>query len=221
MMVVDVEATGLDPSQHSIISIGALDFSNPTNTFYIECRPFEGASATDEALAVNGADWLNNSEKPSLCEAMHKFLDWSSTVDGNRELAGSNISFDKSFLSSTATRCGIIWDPGHHSVDVADWFVMSLYMNKIPIPDKFRTDDILTYVGLGPEPRPHIAITGAKMEAEAFARLLGRGLLEEFKGSPIPDYLLKMDNISQMLKSSNQTLLSPTAQNNQNQEPLS
>ena len=44
MLIVDVEASGTEYAKHSIVSIGALDFSNPDNRFYEECQIWE---ATD------------------------------------------------------------------------------------------------------------------------------------------------------------------------------
>jgi len=38
MIVADIEATGLDPRKHSILSIGAVDFEHPERQFYGECR---------------------------------------------------------------------------------------------------------------------------------------------------------------------------------------
>ncbi len=50
-------------------------------------------------------------------------------------------------------------------------------------------DRILSYVGLPEEPRPHNGLVGARMEAEAFSRLLhGRTLLQEFETYPLPEW---------------------------------
>jgi DNA polymerase III epsilon subunit-like protein len=54
MIIIDIEASGVDYKKHSIVSIGALDFSNPTNRFYGECQIWPGAHIMDEALKVNG-----------------------------------------------------------------------------------------------------------------------------------------------------------------------
>jgi len=54
MIMVDVETTGVDAKKNSIISIGAVDFSNPQNQFYKECRIWEGAEITQQALYING-----------------------------------------------------------------------------------------------------------------------------------------------------------------------
>ena len=54
MIVVDVETSGLDDEKNSLLSIGAVDFYNPKNQFYGECRVREGAEVNPEALEVNG-----------------------------------------------------------------------------------------------------------------------------------------------------------------------
>ena len=52
-------------------------------------------------------------------------------------------------------------------------------------------DKIANYVGLPDESKPHHALNGAKLEAEAFSRFIyGKPLFEEFKRFPVPDYLL-------------------------------
>ena len=64
MIIVDTETTGVEPHVHSILSIAALDFDNPSNEFYGECRMFEGARWSDEAEAVHGIS-QENAEDPS------------------------------------------------------------------------------------------------------------------------------------------------------------
>lgn len=43
MLVVDVEASGTEYSVHSMVSLGAVDLSNPKRRFYGECRIWEAA----------------------------------------------------------------------------------------------------------------------------------------------------------------------------------
>jgi len=40
---------------------------------------------------------------------------------------------------------------------------------------------------------PHNALTGSKLEAEIYSRLLfGRGIFPEYKAFPVPDYLKRI-----------------------------
>ncbi len=65
----------------------------------------------------------------------------------------------------------------------------------LPLKNKrtdVKLDTILVYAGLPEETKPHNALTGAKMEAEAFSRLLfGKNLLQEFAHYSIPEFLQK------------------------------
>ena len=54
MIVVDIETSGTSPYKHSILSIGAVDFSNPERQFYQECQIEKDKEYTEEALNVNG-----------------------------------------------------------------------------------------------------------------------------------------------------------------------
>jgi len=54
MIVVDLETTGLDPGENSIVSIGAIDFVNPSRTFYKECRIPAGTKVSKESLKITG-----------------------------------------------------------------------------------------------------------------------------------------------------------------------
>ncbi len=195
MIVVDVETTGLDPKKNSIISIGAVDLNNPQNTFYLECQPFKGALVSDAAIGINGADWLGDKSKPTLKQAIKSFIEWSSKIQDHR-LAGNHVAgFDSPFLMATAKRYHINWDPDYRIVDLYSWYCMALEQRSM-LPVSSKTDVIFNYVGLPNEPKPHIALMGAKMEAEGFSRLLGKKLFKEFESYPIPGetakYLLRL-----------------------------
>ena len=198
MIVVDVETTGVDPEIHSIVSIGALDFFNPKNQFYEECKIWEGAEITQQALDVNGftLKQVTDSKKQSLEEVVSKFVKWTKNIE-DQTLAGENPSFDRDFLNNSFKRAGLEFYFGHRTVDLHSiCYEHHLeYRKSIPLA-KNRTDlnldKILKYVGLPEEPKPHNALIGAKIEAEAFARLIyGKSILREFEKYSLPDYLIK------------------------------
>ena len=82
MIVVDVECTGVDEVKHAILSVGAIDFDNPNNQFYEECRAFEGAHIMDEALEINGftKEQALDPNKQSDEELVKHFIEWTKTV---------------------------------------------------------------------------------------------------------------------------------------------
>lgn len=199
MIIVDVETTGVKPDKHSIVSIGAVDFSNPSNEFYSECRPWRGAEINDFALAINGftrEELVDPSRRP-LQQSMKEFVDWVSGI-GDYTIGGQNVGgFDVKFLQSSIDRYDLNFDLGHrarnlHSTTCDTFDKLGM---KIPLKDgksNLSLDDILRFVGLLPEPKPHNALTGAKLEAEAYSRLLFRkNLLPEYKEVLLPEYLEK------------------------------
>ena len=196
MVVIDVETTGVDPKKSAMVSIGAVDFSSPEREFYAECRPWDGAHIHDEALAVNGftREDLFREDRKSLEEVMREFAEWIEPL-ADRTLAGHNPSFDRGFVNESLRRSGIEARFAHRTIDSHSLAFASFLKSGIDIPLKnnhtdINLDAVLVHAGLPEEPKPHNALTGARMEAEAFSRLIyGKNLLPEFAEYPVPDYL--------------------------------
>ncbi len=197
MIVVDVETSGLDPLKNSIVSIGAVDFGNAKNQFYEECRTWDGAEAMPEALRVNGytEEQIRDPNKKSLEEIMRAFIAWAKSAANDTTFAGENVFFDHDFLKASALRYSLVWPFSYKIVDLHSVsFAHHLKRGLVPPSKNGKTilslDRTLVYVGMPEEPKPHIAINGAKLEAEAFSRLLhGKPFFEEYRQYPIPEYL--------------------------------
>jgi DNA polymerase III epsilon subunit-like protein len=196
MLVIDVEATGTEAHKHSIVSVGALDFSNSENRFYGESRAWDGAHIMDEALEVNGftKEEVTDPEKQSEADLVQAFLRWSDSVS-ERTLAGQNVSFDRDFLKYACERAGHTeWPFAYRTIDTHTlcWMHMVNRGLQPPINEKHRRsaldlDAVLNYCGIPKEPEPHNALTGALSHAEVISRLLyGRKLLTEFEQFDIP-----------------------------------
>ncbi|MBI2148433.1 3'-5' exonuclease [Candidatus Woesearchaeota archaeon] len=201
MIIVDVETTGFDPNKHSIVSIGAIDLENPNNQFYIENQIWDGAEIFEEdpllpgpgyvsSLSVNGftKEQIKDKNKPTLKEAIGLFLKWTESCN-IKLLAGHNPYFDMDFLRSSALIHGMAWKLSYRTIDLHTVVYLS-HKKRGLNPQKLGSTECFNYVGLPEEPKPHNALKGAKMEAEAFYRLIyGKPLLEEFKNYQVPDYL--------------------------------
>ena len=193
MIVVDVEASGISSEKCSLVSVGAVDFSNPKNRFYEECRIWDGAHIEKEALQVNGftKEQISDSTKRSDGEVITDFLTWLDYIE-EKTIAGQNPSFDRDFLQSTAHRYHIDWPLAHRSIDLHSVCYFDMQKRGIKQPhlhghSALNLDGILSYVGLPAEPKPHNALTGALMEAEAFGRLFyDKPFLDEFLKYPFP-----------------------------------
>lgn len=195
MLVIDIEASGVNYAKNSIVSIGALDFDHPENRFYGECRIWEGAHINAESLAINDmteAD-ATNPEKMSEGELVRQFLEWSQHM-ADRTLAGQNVSFDRDFLKAAGEREGLPWELAHRTIDTHTLCYMHMVKRGIQPPldaqhkrTALNMDAVMNYCGIPKEPEPHNALTGALSHAEIIARLLyDKKLLPEFEQFEIP-----------------------------------
>lgn len=195
MIALDIESSGTEPEKHSIISIGAVDFRNPKNQFYDECRIWDGAAVTEEALEINGFthEEISDPSRKTEEEAVRAFIAWAADLE-DVTIVGQNPSFDRDFLKAACTRAKIEFPFAHRTIDTHTLAYMHMVKRGVRPPfDSIRRrtalnlDAVLNYVGIPDEPQPHNALTGAISHAECASRLLyGRELLPDFDMYPIP-----------------------------------
>ena len=193
MIVLDIEASGTEYHKHSIVSIGAFDFDDPTNRFYEECRIWDGAHIMDEALEVNGftKEEITDPNKKTEAEVITLFFEWAEKIN-DRTLCGQNPSFDRDYTKAAAERAGINWILAYRTVDTHTLAYMHMIKAGKEIPLKknhsaINLDMALNYVGIPNEPEPHNALTGALSHGEVASRLLyDKKLLSEFEQFDIP-----------------------------------
>ena len=195
MIILDIEGSGTEYDKHSIVSIGGVDFSNPENRFYGECRIWEGAHIMEGALEVNGFTEaeITDPAKKSEAELVAEFLKWTEPM-ADRTLCGQNVSYDRDMLKAGASRAGLDWDLAYRTIDTHSlcWMHMVSRGLEPPIDSEHRRsalnlDAVLNYCGIPDEPQPHNALTGALSHAEVASRLLyNQPLLPEFSEFPLP-----------------------------------
>lgn len=193
MIVLDIEASGVDPYKSSMVSLGALDFEHPEKQFYGECRIWDGAHIEDEALGVCGftRQEIVDPVKPREGELVKQFLDWALTFE-DHTTAGQNPSFDRDYVRLACEREHIAWPLAHRTVDMHSVCYLHMIERGITPPvehnrSALNSKAILNYVGIPEEPRPHNALMGAKVVAESLSRLFyNKKLLPEFQQFEIP-----------------------------------
>lgn len=166
MITLDIESTGLDENRHCMVSLGAVD-NDTGDEFYQECRIYPESEVDDFALGVNGftRDQINDPTKPWPHEVLAAFIEWS--VGREPLLGGQQVgSFDIKFLKVLMPRVAAKWPWGHRSVDLHSCFYEQFKKS-------LSLDGILVELGLKAEVKPHNALTGARLERDAFKRLLG------------------------------------------------
>ncbi len=199
MIALDVESSGLDPREASIVSIGAVDTDDPTNQFYDECRVWDGADINDQALEVNGfkrEELLGTDAeariKKTEAELIRDFVAWATDRPTNRTLLAQNVRFDLSFVQEACKRAGIEFPFAHRVIDLHSiaWLHMTL-RGITPPTAKHRTaldlTGVLAYCGLPEEPKPHNALNGALAHAECFARIAyTKNIIDDYSTFQIP-----------------------------------
>ncbi len=193
MIVLDVETTGLYADKNSLVSIGAINFDDPEDRFYEECRIWDGAEVMPEALLVNGLieEELRDPEKKSESDIVKNFLYWLSSKE-DITIAGQNCYMDVAFVNAAIKRAGEKESLPRRIFEQHTLTQYHMMKRGLTPPIKNRrsaldSDAVMAYVGLPPEPKPHIAINGAIWEFEAIYRLINdEGKLEEFEKYSVP-----------------------------------
>jgi DNA polymerase III epsilon subunit-like protein len=182
MIVVDIETTGMEPKKNSLLSIGALEFENPENTFYGECRADEGAEISNIALKINGfsREQIKDTKKQPSKELLESFVKWGGKIK-DRTIAGDNIWFDLGFLQEYFRKYKMRWIFGKKSVELHE---ISALTAGVP----WSLDAVLYMVGVPPRDSAHNALNDAELTAEAISRIIhGKKLLKKFRNFPVPD----------------------------------
>jgi DNA polymerase III epsilon subunit-like protein len=195
MIVLDIEATGVNYQKHSILSLGALDFDNPENRLYLECQAWEGAHIDAGALAVCGFTEAEATDDTKQTEAqlIAQFLTWAEGIE-DQTLLGQNVSFDRDFVKAACERAGYNYPFAHRTVDTHTLAYMHhvLHNKEIPIMNRhsaLNIEAVAAYIGVPGEPEPHNALSGALMHAEMASRLMfGKILLPEYEAYPLPSF---------------------------------
>jgi len=196
MLVVDVEASGVDAKACSIVSVGAIDFDHPERQLYMECRVWDGAHREPGAMPIHGFSeaQMTDLSKPSEADLVHAVIAFAADMS-DTTFAGQNVSFDRDFLRAAAVRAKHTnWPFAHRTIDTHSLAWMHMLKRGLTPPldpqkrhSALDLDAILLYCGIPEEPMPHNALTGAQSHAEVISRLLfDKKLLPQFSQYEIP-----------------------------------
>lgn len=170
---IDVETTGLDPKESSIVSIGAVDIETD-DTFYEECQAWDGAYISKTALKINGFDESDITDETKVTEAqmIENFFDW---LREKPMMIAHNAAFDRDFVQAAADRAGLKNPLGFRTIDIHAITQVEMLKVHATIPGVLGLNQCLKYFHMPAEPTPHNALTGAKCNAAIFNQIVYGG----------------------------------------------
>ena len=171
VLVIDVEATGLDPVKNACIEVGAVlldETLEPIDDYSSLIAPWEGAQIDPKAMAVHNIS-LKELRKArdvrSVVEEFHARFCSDSSVP---IIAGWNVWFDVAFLRALYDRTEIKWPFSHRFLDVQ---AIVLFFSRLDGPSLEKTVQSL----LG-EKQTHRAINDARQTGKVLQHLAEKHL---------------------------------------------
>jgi DNA polymerase III epsilon subunit-like protein len=166
---VDIETAGPNPTEFSMLSIGAALVDDPERSFYIELQPFNGnhEPESDRIHGLSIMQLLDKGAEPKA--AMQQFADWVREVSAGRKpvFVAFNAPFDWMFVNDYF-HSYLDGNPfGHRALDIK-----AVYMGMHGVDWEETTYDKVSRHYRLPQALSHNAEQDARQGAELFAAML-------------------------------------------------
>jgi DNA polymerase III epsilon subunit-like protein len=108
MIVLDIEASGLDTGKCGIWQIGALEYENQENQFLEEAKLDNEDEVWEEALVLTEKTEqdLRDKNKQTQKQLIENFLNWAKTCE-EKTIAGHNVGWDIAFIQNKIFKYGL------------------------------------------------------------------------------------------------------------------
>jgi DNA polymerase III epsilon subunit-like protein len=167
---VDVETSGPNPSEYSLLSIGACPLSDIGRTFYVELQPLnDGADPAAMAVSNLSLEQLAQYGVPPA-KAMASFETWvmsQVTPEQRPVFVAFNAAFDWMFVNDYFHRFLGRNPFGHSALDVK-----AFYMGLKGVPWSETSMRHVAARYLGGRQLSHNALSDAQNQAELFQKML-------------------------------------------------
>jgi len=166
---VDVETAGPNPSQYSLLTIGACTLTDHPSSFYVELKPVN-MHFVPEALAISRLSMERLAERGlEPAEAMRNFEAWlkAETPEGQKPLLlAFNAPFDWMFVNDYFHRYLGRNPFGHTALDIK-----AFYMGLTGVSWDETSMRYISQIYLGDRQLTHHALRDAMDQAEIFRKM--------------------------------------------------
>jgi len=164
LAITDIESTGTDHTRHEIVDIGLVLLDPRTletiSEWSVKVRPEHPEDHPEPAaIAVSGyAPELWKDAMP-LSEAIRAYIP---KVEG-AVFTGWNVTFDWRFMDAAFRKTAQVPTLDYHRLCIFSMAYDRLHAAGL---DSYSLDGVAKHFGLPGEPRPHLALNGARRAAE-------------------------------------------------------
>ena len=172
VLVIDVEATGLDPAKNACIEVGAVlldETLEPIDDYSSLIAPWEGAEFNKESMAVHGISMKELKQAPNFHAVIGEFHKRFCSDSPIPTLAGWNVWFDVAFMRVLYDKIGMRWPFSYHFLDIQS---IVLFYSRFHNPSLEQT--VRSLLG---EKQTHRAIDDARQTGKVLQHLAKEHLL--------------------------------------------
>ncbi len=182
LLVLDIEATGIDVTKHEIIQLAAILLDKKTlkqkKSFNSFARPKKWANRQPEAMAVTNIEWNQLKDAPDIKEVLQKF-NRTFGKDVIPTTYGGNL--DIIFLPAAYRNAGMKYPFEYHTLNMWPLFYTYMALNKqLKNRDRyvgFTLENVGDYLKVPRVPDRHDALVDCEYEADVF-----RAVIKQLKG---------------------------------------
>lgn len=167
-LIIDVETTGLDPTRHACVELGAILLDEKFDVVWEYSsllEPWPGAEFSAEALKVHRIRSEVSQDAEPLEKVVRAFHQRFDREAAPLVVAGWNVWFDVSFLKVLYERTGLAWPFGHRFLDVQS--IVSFFFGLREVSQAFAIEKCLG------ETQIHRALADARQTVQLL-RLMNR-----------------------------------------------
>jgi DNA polymerase-3 subunit epsilon len=179
LLVLDIEATGLEADKHEIIQLAAILLDKKTlkekKRFDSFIKPSNWKNRSREAMAVNQISWEQLKNAPDIKTVLKKF---QKTFGTEFSIAPYGTIMDTWFLRVAYKQCRMRYPFDYHIFDI--WPLVYIYMAKKKLLHNrtrfvgFGLDDAAKHFNIPVPAGRHTALTDCEIEAEVLRQIIKR-----------------------------------------------